>query len=159
MCIRDSPAYYVTVGGQSGVSKAQLGEVVGEISARDLPTFTYEVLKQYAQQNEHDFYSFLTANDRANVKQILQKYTAIPSFDDDKNYYFDWGAQEIFSLKGKGAAECSAGMFDMIDFDRDQILKIRTQLEKCQNENESQSLLYQTVFHSSRMLLVTRGIE
>jgi sulfite reductase (ferredoxin) len=155
------PAYYVTVGGQSGVSKAQLGEVVGEISARDLPKFTYEVLQQYAQQNEneYDFYSFLTADDRANVKQILQKYTAIPSFDDDKNYYFDWGAQEIFSLKGKGAAECSAGMFDMIDFDRDQILMIRTQLEKCQNERETQSLLYQTVFHSSRMLLVTRGIE
>src|SRR5680860_1455271 len=157
MCIRDSPAYYVTVGGQSGVSKAQLGEVVGEISARDLPTFTYEVLKQYAQQNEHDFYSFLTANDRANVKQILQNYASIPSFDDDKNYYFDWGAQEIFSLKGKGAAECSAGMFDMIDFDRDQILDIRKQLENKLTQSETRKLLVQTVFHASRMLLVTRG--
>lgn len=155
------PAYYVTIGGQSGVAKARLGDVIGEISARNLPEFTREVLQQYLKQkeSESDFYSFLTLNDGENVKQILQNYASIPSFDDDKNYYFDWSAQEIFSLKGKGAAECSAGMFDMIDFDRDQILDIRKQLENKLTQSETRKLLVQTVFHASRMLLVTRGIE
>jgi sulfite reductase (ferredoxin) len=91
---------------------------------------------------------------------LLNKYREIPSFDDDKNYYFDWGGQEIFSVKGKGQPECSAGMFDMIDFDRNAVSSLQKKLENTayQQENEGE-ILNEIVFHASRMLLVTRGIE
>ena len=44
-----------------------------------------------------------------------------PDFEDDKNYYYDWGAEEAFSLVGRGVGECSAGLFDLIEVDLKQI--------------------------------------
>ena len=77
----------------------------------------------------------------------------------DKNYYFDWGASEVFTLTGKGAAECSAGMFDMIDFDRDAILDIQKGINQTKDQELINKSLYGIIYHASRMLLVTRGIE
>ncbi len=155
------PAYYVTIGGQTGIGTAQLGERIGEISARDVPSFTSKVISAYASKmdNYPDFNSYLLAQGKAEIKNILEAHKVIPSFEEDKNYYFDWGAEELFSIKGKGTAECSAGMFDMIDFDRDAILDLQRKLEDIHSMEPADHILYQIVFHSSRMLLVTRGIE
>lgn len=155
------PAYYVTLGGQSGDGKACLGETFGQISARDLPAFTAELIDQYAAKKEDyaDFDSYLQAGGKKEIGQLLKKYDQVPSFEEDKNYYFDWGAQELFSLTGKGQAECSAGMFDMIDFDRDFILELQKKIKESSPETATSQLLYEVVFHASRMLLVTRGIE
>ena len=41
----------------------------------------------------------------------------MPDFDEDKNPYYDWGAQELFSLAGRGPGECGVGVFDLIEVD------------------------------------------
>lgn len=155
------PAYYVTLGGQTGWGKARLGETIGQISARDLPVFAAEVIDRYASKKEvyAGFDSYLQSGGKKEIGQLLKKYEDIPSFDEDKNYYFDWGAQELFSLTGKGQAECSAGMFDMIDFDRDSILQLQQKIRESPPATATSQFLYEVVFHASRMLLVTRGIE
>lgn len=155
------PAYYVTIGGRTGADKAQLGERIGEISARDLPAFSVKVINTYTRERDNypDFYSYLQDKGKTEIENILASYNPIPSFEEDKNYYFDWGATELFSVKGKGTAECSAGMFDMIDFDRDTILNQIEMLKRIPATDAANSILYRIVFHASRMLLVTRGIE
>lgn len=156
------PAYYVTVGGKTGTNDAVLGKNLGEISARDLPVLTHEILEKYAKKlNSYgNFNNYLRGEGEEHIKTLLNKYREIPSFDDDKNYYFDWGGQELFSVKGKGQPECSAGMFDMIDFDRDTVSSLQKKLENTDHQEESEGeILNKIVFHASRMLLVTRGIE
>ncbi|MDR1860113.1 MAG: sulfurtransferase TusA family protein [Bacteroidales bacterium] len=150
------PAYYVFAGGNGGVGTAKMGERHGEISARDLPVFTVALLQSWLDNRAKypDFNDFVSQNPDEITR--LQGLFPVPSFDDDKNYYFDWTGQELFSLSGKGQAECSAGMFDMIDFDRDSFLAIRKGLDASADEAK---LLADMVFHASRMLLVTRGIE
>ena len=155
------PAYYVVAGGQTGDNKARLATKYGEISARDLPRFTTQFLEKWSGKKLRfpNFDTYFDSEGRADLEELLVHYETIPSFADDKNYYFDWGAGEIFSLTGKGAAECSAGMFDMIDFDRDAILDIRKDIVKTNDQELINQSLYGIVYHASRMLLVTRGIE
>lgn len=156
------PAYYVTVGEKTETTDAVLGKKIGEISARDLPALTHEILEKYAvkQNNYSNFNNYLRGEGEEHIKTLLNKYREIPSFDDDKNYYFDWGGQELFSVKGKGQPECSAGMFDMIDFDRDAISSLQKKPENTAHQQEREGeILNKIVFHASRMLLVTRGIE
>ncbi len=155
------PAYYVVAGGRTGDNQARLALKRGEISARDLPSFTTRLLQIWSSKKTgyHDFNEYLEKEGQADIAALLADYETIPSFDEDKNYYFDWGATELFSLSGKGTAECSAGMFDMIDFDRDAILSSQKEIEKTTDKELVNQLLYGIVFHASRMLLVTRGIE
>ncbi|MDD2306750.1 MAG: sulfurtransferase TusA family protein [Prolixibacteraceae bacterium] len=155
------PAYYVVAGGQTGDNKARLASKYGEISARDLPQFTARLLEKWSVKKLRfsDFNDYLDREGKTDVEELLTNFDTIPSFGDDKNYYFDWGAEEIFTLTGKGAAECSAGMFDMIDFDRDAILDIQKGIEQTNDQALINKSLYGIVYHASRMLLVTRGIE
>jgi len=155
------PAYYVVAGGRTGDNKARLAAKYGEISARDLPQFTAQLLGKWSVKKSlfADFNEYLEHEGKVDIEELLSNFETIPSFDEDKNYYCDWGASEVFSLTGKGAAECSAGMFDMIDYDRDAILDIQKGIEHTHDPELINKSLYGIVYHASRMLLVTRGIE
>ena len=155
------PAYYVVAGGRTGDNKARLATKYGEISAQDLPQFTTQLLGKWSVKKDRfsDFNEYLDREGQTDIEELLTNYETIPSFEEDKNYYFDWGASEVFSLTDKGTAECSAGMFDMIDYDRDAILDIQKGIENSNDQELINKSLYGIVFHASRMLLVTRGIE
>jgi sulfite reductase (ferredoxin) len=139
----------------------RLAEPVGNISARDIPVFVRRLLETYLD-NAQDYPSltdYLETAGRTHALELLEEYGNIPSFEDDKNYYYDWGAETLFSIVDRGAAECSAGLFDMIDVDQNSIHAARKALETETDRQQTNRLLYDIVFAASRMLLVTRGAE
>lgn len=154
------PAYSVYVGAQKG-AKPQLAEQIGVVSAQDLPAFTELLLAKYIAQKSKfvSFKDYLNANGKKDIEALLDDYKSVPSFADNKNYYYDWGAEELFSVANKGPAECSAGLFDMIDVDLKNINDARQKLETVTDTATINSLLYDIIFSASRMLLVTRGAE
>ncbi|MDR2472591.1 MAG: sulfurtransferase TusA family protein, partial [Tannerella sp.] len=140
--------------------KPQLSQPVGNISAHDVPVFVRRLLKAYLNDATGlTLTEYLESDGQIFARQLLDEYKAIPSFEDDKNYYYDWGADTPFSIVERGQAECSAGLFDMIDVDRNNILDYRKALETETSASKINRLLYDTAFSASRMLLVTRGAE
>ena len=153
-------AYNVYAGASKG-EKPQLGVVLGTVSARDLPQFTEDILAGYipVKQKYSSFNDYLQDTGKENIKTLLEKYKDVPGFDEDKNYYYDWGSEELFSVANKGPAECSAGLFDMIDVDLNFIKQGFKLLEIETDASKVNRILYDIVFSSSRMLLVTKGAE
>ncbi len=113
------PAYAIVAGARSGDGISRLARHVDEISARDLPRFLKEFLEIYlSRKSKYDTFSgYIDSEGENDIRRICDKFRDIPGFDEDKNYYYDWGADNIFSLSGRGDGQCSAGLFDMIDFD------------------------------------------
>ncbi len=153
-------AYNVFVGADKGANP-QLGQAIGAVSARDLPQFTEEILASYlaVKQETGTFKEYLEADGKANIQALVEKYKNVPGFAEDKNYYYDWGSEELFSVANKGPAECSAGLFDMIDVDLKFINEGIKQLETETEARNINLILYDIIFSSSRMLLVTKGAE
>ena len=141
------PAYQVYVGANYTDSPA-LAESIGTISAYDTPKFVVDLVKKFSEAKPQTFNSWLrSAEGRATAEEIIAKYKDIPPFAEDKNYYFDWGSDEVFNVTKRGKPECSAGLFDMIQVDQDAIKEARDKSA------------YDVIFHASRMLLVTRGLD
>jgi sulfite reductase (ferredoxin) len=153
-------AYNVYAGASKG-DNPQLGVVLGTVSARDLPQFTEDILAGYipVKQKYSSFNDYLQDAGKENIKTLVEKYKEVPGFDEDKNYYYDWGSEELFSVANKGPAECSAGLFDMIDVDMNFIKQGFKLLEIETDAIKVNRILYDIVFSSSRMLLVTKGAE
>ena len=153
-------AYNVYAGASKG-ENPQLGVVLGTVSARDLPQFTEDILAGYipVKQKYSSFNDYLQDGGKENIKTLVEKYKDVPGFDEDKNYYYDWGSEELFSVANKGPAECSAGLFDMIDVDLNFIKQGFKLLEIETDASKVNRILYDIVFSSSRMLLVTKGAE
>ncbi|MDR2119151.1 MAG: sulfurtransferase TusA family protein [Tannerellaceae bacterium] len=154
------PAYQVYLAARREDS-LRLAEPVGSISARDVPAFVVRLLSAYqaARPPYPDLTAWLEKDGKTEAEKLLAEYRNVPSFEEDKNYYFDWGAETVFSIVDRGTAECSAGLFDMIDLDLNYIRSYQQALETETDRRKINDLLYETVYSASRMLLVTRGAE
>lgn len=154
------PGYQVYLAAERDTSP-RLAKSVGSLNARDIPKFVHRLLQSYLD-SEAQYPSltvYLETEGKDIALQLIEEYKEVPSFTDDKNYYFDWGAETIFSVISRGAAECSAGLFDMIDVDLNFINNSKTALETETDINRRNSFLYDIIYSASRMLLVTRGVE
>lgn len=144
------PAYNVVAGSKIDGNGSSFGQKCGDIAAFHIADFVQEVLETWLPKTSQyeNFAKWIDNGGLEIIETISKKYKEIPSFKEDKNPYFDYDAIELFSLKGRGAGECSAGMYDLIEADK-KALKIAIEDEK--PDYELIRLL------STRMLLVTRG--
>ncbi|MDR2166044.1 MAG: sulfurtransferase TusA family protein [Zoogloeaceae bacterium] len=148
------PAYNVFVGARIGDGVTRFAWKVGEVAAFHLPRFVVEVLRTWIplRPGHAGFADWIDAGGDAIVAEIAKRHVEIPTFEEDKNPYFDHLAKEVFSLKGRGAGECSAGMYDLIEADKKALNAALKQEPTPENLAVIRLL-------SARMLLVTRGEE
>ena len=155
------PAYWVVAGAIREEGKTRFARKIGEISSHDTPNFVHDLLERYIplKGNYSTFAEYVDDRGETDIKEICEKYAAIPSFEENSQYFQDWGAADFFSLVGLGKAECSAGMFDMIDVDVKSITDAKKAIENSTSQDEIDQSLRNIVFSASRMLLIARGIE
>ncbi|MGD9595204.1 MAG: sulfurtransferase TusA family protein [Wolinella sp.] len=148
------PAYNVLVGAIIQEDSTRFAKKIAEVSAYALPLFVTEVLKLWLHAKPHyaNFAAWVDQEGEAQIIHLAASYAKIPSFEEDKNPYFDYGSEEIFSLKGRGTGECSAGMYDLIEADK-KALK-----EALEGGDEEENLAKIRLL-ASRMLLITKGEE
>ncbi|MCD8165253.1 MAG: hypothetical protein LUE93_03480 [Bacteroides sp.] len=137
----------------------ELAQSVGSVSARDLPVFVEELLAAYLDHKEEyvTFGEYIRAAGKVRIAEILARYAEIPSFEEGKNYYYDWGSDQVFSVSERGKTECSAGLFDMIDIDGNILESSRKALQEATDRDQINDILYDMAHSASRMLLITRG--
>ncbi|MCI5138867.1 MAG: nitrite/sulfite reductase, partial [Candidatus Electrothrix sp. AR1] len=148
------PTYNVLGNGGMYRGTLRIAEEVGWVHAYDLPRFITEVMRRYANFKERsesvvDFHDYWRSCGRDIITALcVSGYNDIPTFAEDKNYYFDHGADQLFSLKGIGHEECSAGIYDIVNVDDKIVRKNLLQLaaEKELNDNLLDTLLSSTLF-------------
>ena len=123
--------------------------------------FCSRFLKAYLLKKEdYDSYrEYLNREGFDVLKNLCEKYSYVPAYDEDNRYYTDFGAKKRLSLDEIGTAECSAGLFDMIGVDRKFIKGKTRSLLSLDDSEEIKETLYTILLASSRMLLVTRGLD
>lgn len=150
------PAYtiWLRVNGHRELAKAQ-----GFIAAKWVPAFVEDYLRDWIDSRGQypDYDEYVKERGAQVVSDLLAKYKEVPSYQENPDFYYDYSADEKFSLASHGKAECSAGLFDIIELDQDTIAEDRKKLE--QPGADKEKILHQIVFSESRMLLVTRGLD
>ncbi len=144
-----SPHYVVQLGGKVEEGKTRLAKGMFTIPARNIPSFITDFLTLFTQSAEFpDFDAYLEAAGEANATKLTEKYSVVPSYDEDSSYYIDWSSDEPFSMAGRGPGECGVGVFDLIEVD---LASARDAL--CTGRWSYAAAL------ASRALLVTQGLE
>jgi sulfite reductase (ferredoxin) len=143
------PHYVVQLGGYVEEGKTTLASGNSTVPGRNICAYLKDFLKAY-EESPHwpDFERFLQREGRKRAEDLALKYRDVPDFEDDKNFYYDWDAEEVFSLAGRGPGECGAGVFDLIEVD---LTSAREAL--------SERKYYTAAALAARALLVTRGVE
>ena len=150
----------------------------GYIAAKKIPAFVEDYLRDVIaeQANYTDYYDYVAKRGVNIVKELIAKYKEVAPYSEEPDTFFDFGDDEKFSLIKYGKAECSAGLFDIIEIDQDTIREKRKEVELLmgnipqgipadlqsdgkQATGKIEKLLHDIVFSENRMLLVTRGLD
>lgn len=138
----------------------------GYIAAKKIPAFVEDYLRDVIaeQANYADYYEYVAKRGVNIVKDLIAKYKEVAPYSEEPDTFFDFGDDEKFSLIKYGKAECSAGLFDIIEIDQDTIREERKEVEQLlsdgkQDTSKIEKLLHDIVFSENRMLLVTRGLD
>ena len=133
----------------------------GYIAAKKIPAFVEDYLRDVIaeQANYADYYEYVAKRGVNIVKDLIAKYKEVAPYSEDPDTFFDFGDDEKFSLIKYGKAECSAGLFDIIEIDQDTIREKRKEVELLEDTSKIEKLLHDIVFSENRMLLVTRGLD
>ena len=150
----------------------------GYIAAKKIPAFVEDYLRDVIaeQANYADYYDYVAKRGVNIVKELIAKYKEVAPYSEEPDTFFDFGDDEKFSLIKYGKAECSAGLFDIIEIDQDTIREKRKEVELLmenipqgvpadlqsdgkQATSKIEKLLHDIVFSENRMLLVTRGLD
>ena len=169
--------------------KHELDLQQGYIAAKKIPAFIEDYLRDVIAElpNYADYYDYVAKRGVNTVKELLAKYKELPAYTEDPDTFYDWGDDEKFSLIKYGKAECSAGLFDIIEIDQDTIREKRKEVAQilssenaegaeaispskfrlnsddsklsAEDKAKAEKLLHDIVFSENRMLLVTRGLD
>ncbi|WP_010233318.1 sulfurtransferase TusA family protein [Clostridium arbusti] len=148
------PMYSISFGGKVGIGGAKMGDVYGDIPAKKIPKYLYKLAEIKSKSSYDDFDDFID-NSKEDIKALVKEFSSLDSFAENSDLYYDFGACNKFTLKGRGAGECSTGVIDVIKLD---LSNAEGALQKYKNSNEDADL-YSSAVSSARALLVLNGVD
>ena len=158
-----APVYELHLGGQVN-GTAKIAQLIVKVPAKNVPDAIRHLLEVYRrdQQGGESLQGFITRMGKAKLKEELIPYTFLPSFEENANYYFDWEADEEFSVEDLGPGECAGGALEMID---NRILEAEQELYQAKILAEKHqhgfavNKAYRAIVAGAKALLVTEGID
>lgn len=156
---RPVPFYKLLLGGRVDLENTRLAKDTGLlIPARSVPQFLKDFLGRIAKDisADTDIYKYLDEKGSSAAAEAASKYSYVPAYSENKDFYIDWGRIEEFSLDGLGPGECGAGVIDMIEAD---LAEAARSLAKSSRKKYSADEIRQALFLSARALLVVRGMD
>jgi len=107
---RNVPAHLLFLGGQANHGRPQAAKVFGKFPARNAIKVVETLFNLHHEQSQpgEDFNSFLARIGDHRVKEALEPLRAIPAFDDDPQFYDDYGHEnERFTVRSGVRGECA----------------------------------------------------
>lgn len=157
------PAYMVQIGSKLSATDLQVARRIATVPAKDLPAFTVAYLQGWQAKSADwpNIRDYLNADEGVeDLLNLAAQFTeAVGPASEQPGYYTDWGDESRFTLLKGRKAECSAGLFDMIDVDFEAIDGATKVLEAGLKGDERKTQLYRLISSAAHSLLVTRGIE
>ncbi len=146
---RLAPHYVLQLGGRLGEQRTRLARGRHTIPARHVSAVITELLRAFRDSPQFpDFHAFVDVAGEALLASQAANHRHLPAFDVDPSLYHDLSSEKPFTLAGRGAGECGAGVFDLIELD----------LAHARGAAARQRYHAATVA-AARALLVTRGLE
>jgi len=153
---RPVPFYKFLLGGRKEAELTRLAEEIGIVPAKNVPHFLRDFLERVNERigESKDIYDFLKESAKKIAEQVLEHYSYVPSYTENRDFYIDWGKTEEFSLAGLGPGECGAGVLDLIEAD---LSEARLALERAEKGSFSPEDIKKALFFSARALLAVKG--
>jgi len=84
-----------------------------------VPDFIDQITTKYLEERENSesFKDYIQRIGKKELKNLVDKLSAVPPYALDRSYYSDWRDPREFTVSDIGTGECAGEVVSMIDFD------------------------------------------
>lgn len=155
-----APFYEVYLGG----SNSQLAPLIVKIPSKRIPDAVKHLLGWYRSERTEgeSFQDFVGRMGKAKLKESLMPYTFLPSYQDDRSFYVDWGDEKDFTTEDLGPGECAGGAYEMMEgflFEADQEIHLAGVMAEKGQTGHAVNMAYRAIVAAAKGLLVLEGVD
>lgn len=103
------PHFQVILGGKWVENGGAYGLAIGAIPSKRVPEFVDRITERFAREKQPNetFQDFTVRIGKQELRGMLDDLMKVPSHEQDKSFYSDWGDPREFTIGDMGAGECA----------------------------------------------------
>jgi sulfite reductase (ferredoxin) len=113
------PHFQVMLGGMWQENAGAYGLAIGAVPSKRVPEFLTAMTDKYLRERENNesFQEFIRRVGKSELKTVLDQFTKVPPYQEDRSLYSDWRDPREFTISDLGTGECAGEVVSLIDFD------------------------------------------
>jgi sulfite reductase (ferredoxin) len=152
------PHFQVLLGGEWTNNAGTYGLAIGAVPSKRIPETVDRITGRYRAERApgETFQAFIKRIGKAECKNMIEEFTAVPTHEQDASYYSDWGDPREFTIGDIGVGECAGEVVTPIDF---QLVACEREVFEAQlsldngNIEKAATMAYESMLHGAQALL------
>ena len=153
------PHFQVILGGKWAENAGAFGMTIGAVPSKRIPEVVDRITDHYVRSRKQGeiFCDFIARIGKKELRSLIENLMKnAPTFEENPDFYRDWGDPREFTMLDRGIGECageviSSSQFDLADAERE-VFEAQLELEK-KNYAEADALAYRSMVGASRALV------
>ena len=153
------PHFQVILGGKWAENAGAFGMTIGAVPSKRIPEVVDRITDHYVRSRKQGeiFCDFIARIGKKELRSLIENLMKnAPTFEENPDFYRDWGDPREFTMLDRGIGECageviSSSQFDLADAERE-VYEAQLELEK-KNYAEADALAYRSMVGASRALV------
>jgi len=105
------------VGGQWTHNAGAYGLAIGAVPSKRVPDVVKRLTARFAaeRQGEETFAAFVTRIGKKAIRAMVEEAQILPSYDQDRSFYSDWGDPREYTIEDMGVGECAGEVVPIVE--------------------------------------------
>jgi sulfite reductase (ferredoxin) len=110
--------YQLVVGGEWANNGGSYGLAIGAFPSKRIPAVLDCITEHWIAEREEGegFQDYMSRLGRAHIKGILEHLKPVPTYEEDRSFYTDWGDSREYTIGDIGVGECAGEVVSLADF-------------------------------------------
>jgi sulfite reductase (ferredoxin) len=114
---RRVPHFQLVVGGEWAHNGGTYGLAIGAVPSKRVPEMVKRLTSRYAaeRQEGEGFAAFVNRIGKKTIRAMVEELQVLPSYDQDRSNYSDWGDPREYTIDDMGVGECAGEVVPMVE--------------------------------------------
>jgi sulfite reductase (ferredoxin) len=115
---RRVPHFQLVVGGEWNHNGGSYGLAIGAFPSKRIPDLVERLTEVWLRERQpgERLQAFIQRAGRAKIKEALDDLRQVPTYEEDRSYYADWGDPRDYTIGDMGVGECAGEVVTAAEF-------------------------------------------
>lgn len=158
------PHFQVILGGMWKDNAGSYGLAVGAVPSKTVPEVVDVITDRYVSDREkgESFQAWIGRIGKKEARAMIQPFMQLPAFEQQPEFFSDWGDPRVFSLGDIGIGECAGEVVSLFSMEispaESEAFEAQVALEEG-DPKRADELAYQAMLNAARALVRTQFLD